>query len=407
MISHETIHQIIYNHLPIRLEEKNRYGEVFTHPLLIEDMFQHLPSDVWTNPFYTWLDPNGGVGNFLLIAYQKLMIGLEPWELDPEKRSRHILSKMLYTVEINEENIKVLKKVFVNVLHEDFLDSRVFDLNFDIIVGNPPFQDPVLNKRVGCKNKLYERITARCMELLKLGGYLLFLTPDNLFSGNSVVYKILAEQHIILISFDKKIQRFFPKIQQYVCYFLLEKIICGDTLCKIIGNNGSGFECCLKNRNVNPVRNWSLETELLIRKYLCLNSTNDQIIYHRGKPLSSYSQDNGLGLYPLIYKPGKKIFVNDEKKSVGFGQKKIVLFVISPDLEFEVDFTGSYGVGPNTIMIPFTDVDDGLLLQDFFKSNVYKTLALATKVTRQFLNIKFIQHLNLDIILQKNKKDKI
>ena len=401
MISHDTIHQIITSHLPIRLEEKNKYGEVFTHPLLIEDMFQHLPVDVWSNPFYTWLDPNGGVGNFLLIAYQKLMIGLEPWEQDEEKRSHHILQNMLYTVEINEENNSVLKTLFINVLHEDFLDSRVFDVKFDIIVGNPPFQDPVLNKkRVGCKNKLYERIVARCMEILKPGGHLLFLTPDSLFSGNSVVYKMLVEQRLILISFDKKIQGFFPKIQQYVCYFLLEKIICGDALCKIIDNKSSEFNCCLKNRNVNPVRNWSLETESLIRTYLCSNINHEQTIYHRGKPVSYYSEDHGL--YPLIYKPGKKLFVNDEKKSIGFGQKKIVLFVISPNLEFEVDFTGSYGVGPNTIMIPFSNIDDGLLLEAFFKSNVYKTLALATKVTRQFLNIKFIQHLNFEVILQRN-----
>lgn len=399
MISNEEINKIIHNHLAIRIKEKDIYGEVFTPPLLIEQMFQYLPEHVWTNPFLTWLDPTGGVGNFLLIAYQKLMIGLEGWELDPEKRSEHILKNMLYIVEINPENVEVLKKVFVNVLHEDFLSSRAFDFKFDIIVGNPPFQDPVnvslVKKRIGSKNKLYERITLKCMDLLKPGAYLLFLVPDNLFSGNSVVYHRLAAMHLILLNFDKKIQTFFPKIQQYVCYFLLENVGLNSSFVQMIGNNGQPFECLLTNRIVNPVRNWSLETEILMRKYIQMNPNG--AVYCRGKPLRSYLHK---GTYPLIYKPGEKLFVNDSSSCVGLGQKKIVLFVISPDLDFEVDFAGSYGVGPNTIYIPFSTLDEGLLLQSFFNSNIYRSLAFATKVTRQFLKIKFIQHLNIPFILQ-------
>jgi len=399
MISNEEINQIIINHLTIRVKEKNVFGEVFTPPLLIEQMFQHLPSHVWSNPFLTWLDPTGGVGNFLLIAYQKLMTGLEGWEQDPEKRSEHILKNMLYIVEINGENVEILKKVFVNVLHEDFLQSNTFDLKFDIIVGNPPFQDPVLvKKRVGSKNKLYERITLKCMDLLKPGAYLLFLVPDNLFSGNSMVYNRLAGMHLILLNFDKKIQTFFPKIQQYVCYFLLENIdyvsSSSSSFVQMIGNHGQPFECLLTNRIVNPVRNWCLETETLMRKYIQVNPNG--AVYCRGKPIRSYLHK---GTYPLIYKPGEKLFVNDSSSCVGLGQKKIVLFVISPDLEFEVDFAGLHGVGPNTIYIPFSTLDEGLLLQSFFKSNIYRSLAFATKVTRQFLKIKFIQHLNIPFIL--------
>jgi hypothetical protein len=88
----------------------------------------------------------------------------------------------------------------------------------------------------------------------------------------------------------------------------------------------------------------------------------------------------------------------------GLGQKKVVIFIISPQLHFEVDFTGKFGVGPNTIYIPFQTDKEGLLLVDFFNSDIYKTLALATKVNRQFLKIKFIQYLNLNKVLSNNHK---
>jgi hypothetical protein len=133
MISDQTITEIINTYLPIRNEEKNKYGEVFTSPVLIHNMYNQLPKHVWSNPLLKWLDPTGGVGNFLLIAYQKLMIGLELWESNDAKRSHHILNNMLYTVEINEENTNIMKHLFVNVLHEDFLQSNVFDLFFDVV----------------------------------------------------------------------------------------------------------------------------------------------------------------------------------------------------------------------------------------------------------------------------------
>lgn len=404
MISDQTITEIINTYLPIRNEEKNKYGEVFTSPVLIRDMYNQLPKHVWSNPLLKWLDPTGGVGNFLLIAYQKLMIGLEPWELDEGKRSQHILNNMLYTVEINEENTSIMKQLFVNVLHEDFLQSNVFDLFFDVIIGNPPFQDIVIGKkRIGCKNKLYERITSKCIDILNPGGYLLFIVPDNMFSGNTSIYLKMMKLHLILLHFDKKIQTFFPKIQQSFCYFLLEKIAKNENgyPVQIVGQDNEPFECVLTSRQVNPVRNWSHETETLMSQYM--GSTINTAIYHRGKPLALYLEQ---GLYPLIFKSDKKLFVNRLDLAPGLGQKKVVIFIISPQLHFEIDFTGEFGVGPNTMYIPFQTDEEGLLLVDFFNSDIYKILALATKVNRQFLKIKFIQYLNLNKVLSNNDNDK-
>jgi hypothetical protein len=85
----------------------------------------------------------------------------------------------------------------------------------------------------------------------------------------------------------------------------------------------------------------------------------------------------------------------------GLGIKKAVIFAISPNMEYEMDYTGKYGVGPNTFYIPFKTYSQGKNLNAFLKSEHYKTLALACKTSRQFLKIGFIEHLNLSKILNK------
>jgi hypothetical protein len=69
-----------------------------------------------------------------------------------------------------------------------------------------------------------------------------------------------------------------------------------------------------------------------------------------------------------------------------------------------MDYSGNYGAGPNTFWIPFTNQSEGKKLEQFLKSDDYKTLALATKTNRQFLKIPFIEHLKLEKIMKQTNK---
>jgi hypothetical protein len=404
-------------YLNVRVIEKNKYGEVFTPPALIEKMLDLLPSFVFKNPELKWLDPTAGTGNFMAVVYLRLMHGLEKWEPNKQKRSNHIIENMLYMVELNKRNVNISKKLFgkkANILQGDFLlDNPIFSMHFDIIVGNPPFQDDIekgkgldgkKERRVGSKNKLYERILEKCLHLLNSGGFLTFITPDNLFSGSSHIYlEMIKDNHVRVVSFDKSIQSYFPQIQQYMCYFLLQKGSQDtDTNTLIIGNDGTRFYCKLIERPVNPVRDWTPYSEKLINKYISFEK-ND-VVYHRGSSVDMYNKNSGK--YAIIYKPDTKLYTNNLSLAVGYGEKKIVLFLISPDLKFETDFEGAYGVGPNTFYIPFTTKREGLLLEKFLRSDIYKTLALSTKTNRQFLKIKFVEHLNFKKILELDSSTK-
>jgi hypothetical protein len=71
-----------------------------------------------------------------------------------------------------------------------------------------------------------------------------------------------------------------------------------------------------------------------------------------------------------------------------------------------MDFSGKFGVGPNTFYIPFHSIIEGKKLEAFLNSSYYKTLALATKTTRQYLKIAFIEYLNFSKIMKKEYSKK-
>jgi hypothetical protein len=402
-MTQDEMESFITKHLPVKNLEKAKYGEVFTPSALISKMLDQFPTSCWSNPDLKWLDPCCGTGNFLVHVYQRLIAGLEHAFPNKSKRSSHILENMLYMFELNPKNCEICRQLFGQDANIECLDFLDYDkgMKFDCIVGNPPFQEDSTISGTGGKSKLYERIFIKSLTILTDGGYLSFLVPDNMLSGNgNVGYTELIKYDVQYVSFNPEIQAFFPGIQQYICYFLMRKT--AVKVKTVIEQKGTAvFSTQLLDRPVNPVRNWTPYVETLIKKYM-LPRKNDAV-YNRGKQLSLY---NGTK-YSLIYTSSKKIRTNKLELAPGLNIKKAVIFAISPKLEFEMDYSGKYGVGPNTFYIPFQTMNQGKHLEAFLKSDHYKVLALACKTSRQFLKIGFVEHLNLHKIMDsKNIKTK-
>lgn len=370
--------------IPIKKLEKDKYAEVFTNPILINKMLDLFPNHVWSNSQLTWLDPSVGAGFFMICVYLRLMKGLNNWEHDEKKRSKHIIENMLFMVEINKKNCDICKSLFganSNLICGDFLDTLKFngydydELSFDCIVGNPPFQDDYgisnQGKRInGGKSKLYERIFLKSFSLLKNGGYLSFVVPDNIFAGNgSISYQTIVKNDVPYISFNPSNHLFFPKIQQPICYFILHKQS-KSVPTTIQHSDKLTFQIRLLDRPVNPIRNWTPYTEKLIIQFI--SNQRNTAKYIRGKSLKSYKGNK----YNIIYTPHKTLQTNNPSLASGIGIKKAILFSISPNLEFKMDFSGKFGVGPNTFYIPFHSSIDGKKLEAFLNSRDYRILAL-------------------------------
>ena len=159
--------EFINENLTPKDKERKEKGEVFTPMWLVNEMLDKLPTEVWSNWDYKWLDPAVGIGNFPIAIYIRLMEGLKTKEPDDEKRRKLIVEEMLFMIDISDKNIFILKKIFcgtkyklnihtgsffgykkeikkgIEEIKNDFTKNGKWDKQFkfnkfDIIVGNPP-----------------------------------------------------------------------------------------------------------------------------------------------------------------------------------------------------------------------------------------------------------------------------
>src|SRR5574344_718204 len=76
--------------------------EVFTPPVVVNQMLDLLPEELWSNPDARFLDPVSKSGVFLREMAKRLDKGLENAIPDKQKRINHILTKQLYGIAITE-----------------------------------------------------------------------------------------------------------------------------------------------------------------------------------------------------------------------------------------------------------------------------------------------------------------
>ena len=108
-------------------------GEVFTPMDLCIEMVNEIPLTIRENPDSTFLDPAAGNGNFL-IALRDELIKYHPLN--------HILDRMLYAVELMEDNHKEMcERLGVSVDHKHYVchDALTYDYSFGEPVGLEAF----------------------------------------------------------------------------------------------------------------------------------------------------------------------------------------------------------------------------------------------------------------------------
>ena len=192
-------------HLKPQEIEKKQMGEVFTPPSLINDMLNKLESvvpDIWSNGRRRFLDPAAGIGNFPAFIYARLMVGLSGEFPDAVARKRHILANMIFMCELNPKNVRICARIFgpnSHIHHGDFLS---FDPNdawsiaqFDVIVGNPPYNAPNINGRAN-GSTLYPRFIECCAPLLAPGGYQVFVHPGMWRKPGNRLHDLMFGRHI-------------------------------------------------------------------------------------------------------------------------------------------------------------------------------------------------------------------
>ena len=388
------IQKIIEDYLPVRKIEKDKFGEVFTPVVLINEILDQLPSSVWKNKNLKWLEPANGTGNFMMIIYKRLMNGLKSIQ-NTNERSKHILDNMLYMVEINSKNVAITRKIFgnKNVLCADFLESDVlktFDVDgFDIIIGNPPFnkertQD---DKRAGGhgNKKIWDKFIFKSLELLNTKGYLAFITPADWrappTNKKDIIYDLMTKENYLkyLHVYSKKDGQQFFNVSQRFDLYIIQKNTEGDSY--IIDE--------LNNSHTLNVRNWPFLPNyefINISKLLTDESKGIKVlydtIYHTQKKNMS-SNKTKIFKYPVIHSINNDgiVFWYSNENIGHFDVSKVILNFNEKQYNWpeQNDYEGKYGMGLLSFGIPIESKKQGTEILNAIDTDKFKKIIKATK----------------------------
>ena len=399
------IEETIYNFLPIREEAKDKHGEVFTPRELIDEMMNKLneiDSSVFRNKTLKWLDPANGVGNFPLIVYGMLMKSLKSSIPNDYERSQHILTDMLYMVELQEDNYQISRKLFgkeANIFCDSFLAPDNKSINpdiakkfkvekYDIIMGNPPFQKAVDGIRKGGYGgrTLWDKFIELSFAIMNKNGYLGFINPSNWrgTGGNSessralIFSKQLKFLHVYGESDGKK---YFNAGTRFDLYIV--KNIDYKNNINIIDELGESYSIDLKEFPFIP--NYEFKN---IKKILTTQENGMKIIYSR----SDYGTDKknlkdkkiGSYIYPVVHTITQdKItywYTNDTSKG-HFGVPKVLLNFNRHQYNHseQNDYEGKYGMSQITFGIPISSKKEGELILNAVNTPEFKEIIKATK----------------------------
>lgn len=273
--------------------------DVYTPPKVVAAMLDVLPEHVWSEPHFTWLDPATKSGIYLREVFKRLMVGLAAWEPDGLKRREHILRNMLFgaaTTQLNGEiarrtlyqtknatgtevkdsaltdlvvhfespegNIAFIQtehtldrsEKFCTVcrapaklirerrenfaysfIHGTYPTKEVADVQFDVIIGNPPYQigmDDGKGNRTANITPLYNLFVEKAIAMNPR--YVVMITPSRWFAGGKGLDdyrdKMISDRRIRVLVDHPKIFDVFPqaKIRGGVSYFLWDREYSGD-----------------------------------------------------------------------------------------------------------------------------------------------------------------------------------
>ena len=327
--------------------------EVFTPPELANKIIDMLPQELFENPDTTFLDPCCKSGVFLREIAKRLIKGLEPQIPDLEKRIEHIFSKQLFGIAITELTSLLSRRsvycskypssewsayqfpednpqgniIYQRIKHTwkdgkcvccgaskseydrgselethayQFIHNldvkKVFNMKFDVIIGNPPYQLSDGGSGTGISAKpLYHLFVETAKKLSPR--YISMIIPSRWFAGgkglNEFRSMMLESKNISTMVDYPKSRDCFPgvDIAGGVCYFLWDSMYSGK--CKLVSRQGHSE--ITRDRNLNEFSIFIRDNIGIDIIHKILDSSKDymdSVVYSRN-PFGFVSSDRG------------------------------------------------------------------------------------------------------------------
>lgn len=412
MLNYNDIQNKIKEYLPIKIKEKNKFGEVFTPITLINEMLDKLDSNVWSNPNLKWLDPANGIGNFPMVVYHRLNNGLSNVIIDEQERKKHIIKNMLYMVELNENNVKISQKIFgqeANIYCGSFLEDGWKDYlgvdMFDVIVGNPPFHREQNNTgRKGGGDLIWDEFIHNSLDCLNENGYLCFVhpsawrKPQDKNTKTKGLYNLMTKQNHLLyleIHNSKDGKKTFNCGTRYDWYVLQKTYSDKPTIVK----DQLGIEHTIQLKDWIFLPNHSYD---IIKPLL---GVSENVVYSASQYdiRKKWVQDTKTDefKYPLIHTTPKKgvryqwtntIDPPVKKKVDMFGVSKVI-FGNTGINDVIIDMEGKYGLTQCSIGIKIDSIEEGLKLKNTLESEKFKKVLNSCSWSNYLIDWRLFNHL--------------
>jgi hypothetical protein len=391
--------------------EKKQFGEVFTPMILVGEMLDELPIEVWKNKNLKWLDPCCGMGNFPIAVYLRLMIGLKDIIVDEKERKKHILENMIYMCELNKKNVLITKQIFdinneykLNIYEGDSLKmdyNKYFKVKkFNIIMGNPPYQDDSGNKGKG--HTLWTKFVELSLNILCLDGFLVFVHPSLWRQPEHEMLKLIKSKQLLYLEIhdEKDGQKTFKCSTRYNWYILQNTEYIKNT--KIKGQDKKIYDIDLRKWNFIP--NYDFD---IIQNLLAIDTEPINILYSRSdyasdkKWTSKIKQDEYK--YPVAYSVNRKneiklIYSNINEK----GHYKIPKLIFgSGATGFYIDNEGIYAL--SEFCTGIVDKNENLQkIKEAIETNKFISIIKAISVSKAEINRKILKYFKKDFYIEFN-----
>ena len=271
--------------------------EVFTPPQVVNRMLDMLPPELWSNPQATFLDPVCKTGVFLREVAKRLMVGLADRIPDVQERVTHIMPSQLFGLAITEltsllsrrsvycskwanskysvctafadrqGNIRYTpmqhtweqgrcrycgasqnvydrnegRETYAYQFIHTFNPEKIFDMKFDVIIGNPPYQLEIGIEKDNYSIPLYHKFVEQAKKLCPK--YLTMIIPSRWFAGGRGLddfrKDMLSDNRLkVIVDYPDATECFTNGIDLSggVCYFLWDKDYHGNCRVSSIQN---------------------------------------------------------------------------------------------------------------------------------------------------------------------------